>query len=136
MTGLEDMTSKQLLEMLNSKCPEDQKLASWKGKKSELIDRIRSLGVAAVEAIARKPAENTIGASVRRLLQDATLSYADIVQMVKVAHPDAQTTARSVASIAASRKSAVTAPAWLWPISKMAMPPGTSRRGNCGTMMR
>ena len=100
MTDLEDMTSKQLLEMHNSKCPEDQKLASWKGKKSELIDRIRALGVAAVEAIARKPAENTIGASVRRLLQDATLSYQDVVDLVKAAHPEAETTPRSVASIA------------------------------------
>lgn len=100
MTGLEDMTSKQLLEMHNARCPEDQRLASWKGKKSELIERIRALGVAAVEAIARKPAENTIGASVRRLLQDATLSYQDIVDLVKAAHPEAETTARSIASVA------------------------------------
>jgi hypothetical protein len=105
MTKLEDMTSKQLLEMHNARAPEDQKLASWKGKKSDLIERVRAFGVAAAEASARKPAENTIGASVRRLLQDETLSYDDIVQMVKAAHPEAETTARSVASIASVLRS-------------------------------
>lgn len=100
MTGLEDMTAKQLLELHNSRAPEDQKLSSWKGKKSELVERVRALGVAAAEAVARKSTENTIGASVRRLLQDETLGYDDIVRLVKAAHPEAETTPRSIASVA------------------------------------
>lgn len=48
-----------------------------------------------------KPARGTVGAMVKDLLLDASLSYAEIVTRVMAAHPRANTSTRSVASTAA-----------------------------------
>lgn len=53
----------------------------------------------------------SIGAEVATLLMDAGLSYPDIVDAILVIFPNAKTTARSVASVAARlRKSGVEVP--------------------------
>lgn len=55
--------------------------------------------------------KQTIGRLVRELLMDETLAYAAIVSMVKERFPDAKTTVRSVASVAAAlRKKKVNVP--------------------------
>lgn len=48
-----------------------------------------------------KPQRGTVGALVKELLLDAELTYAEIVTRVMAAHPQANTSARSVASTAA-----------------------------------
>lgn len=48
-----------------------------------------------------KPTRGTVGALVKELLMDANLTYAEIVARVIAAHPQANTSARSVASTAA-----------------------------------
>ena len=48
-----------------------------------------------------KPKRGTVGALVKELLLDASLTYAEIVTRVMAAHPLANTSARSVASTAA-----------------------------------
>ena len=48
-----------------------------------------------------KPKHGAVGALVKKLLMDANLSYAEIVARVIAAHPQANTSARSVASTAA-----------------------------------
>ena len=48
-----------------------------------------------------KPKHGTLGALVKELLMDANLSYAEIVARVMAAHPQANTSTRSVASTAA-----------------------------------
>ena len=48
-----------------------------------------------------KPKHGTVGALVKELLMDASLTYAEIVARVMAAHPQANTSARSVASTAA-----------------------------------
>ena len=48
-----------------------------------------------------KPARGTVGTLVKELLLDASLTYAEIVTRVMAAHPQANTSARSVASTAA-----------------------------------
>lgn len=113
MTDLETMTTGQLLELHNERCDEDRRLASWKGKKADLIERVRSLDEPAPAEAAPTATEVTeheprgaISASVRRLLLDPALSYADIVAMVRAAHPNAATTARSLASVACDMRKA------------------------------
>ncbi len=71
------------------------------------MKKIEALGAATVKTTKAKAAEkakrapdDTISASVRRLLADPKLSYSDIVEIVKAAHPEAATTNRSVASVA------------------------------------
>ncbi len=107
MTGLADMMTAQLIERHNKLCPADERIASWKASKAKLVERIEKLGAAAPKPSAAAAAEGadgepkaTIGASVRALLLDPKLSYQDIVDLVRAAHPDAATTARNVASVA------------------------------------
>ncbi len=58
-----------------------------------------------------KPRHGTVGALVKELLLDAELTYAEIVTRVMAAHPQANTSARSVASTAAVlRKSGAVVP--------------------------
>lgn len=52
------------------------------------------------EAEAQQPAHASINAMVKGLLADPDLCYEAIVDQVKATHPDARTTARSVASTA------------------------------------
>lgn len=118
MTGLEDMSAKELIQLHNERCAKSDRLSSWKGKKSELINRVRLLGERPKQTSKPKAAEKakrapdgSISASVRKLLTDPSLSYDDIVQMVRAAHPDAETTNRSIASVASvMRKSGTKVP--------------------------
>mgnify|MGYP005848185511 CR=1 FL=1 len=65
-------------------------------------------GPEAEQPVEPKP---TISALVKRLLMDETLDYASIVEQVVAEFPDARTTARSVASVAAvMRKKGVDVP--------------------------
>ena len=53
----------------------------------------------------------TVGTTVKRLLTETDLGYAEIVEKTLEEHPDARTTARSVASVASTlRKSGVEVP--------------------------
>jgi hypothetical protein len=49
-----------------------------------------------------EPVRGPIGALVKELLNDANLTYAQIVDRVVAVHPEAKTSARSVASTAAA----------------------------------
>jgi hypothetical protein len=111
MTGLEDMTTAQLIERHNARCARTERIAAWKASKAKLIAKIEALGAASAHTDAPKAAEKsgaapkaTIGDSVRRLLLDGSLSYAEIVKMVKAAHPEAATTSRSIASVACAMR--------------------------------
>ena len=81
-------------------------------------DATEVLGADATETAAPKAAENTedrprltVGATVKRLLTETDLGYAEIVDKVLEEHPDARTTARSVASVASIlRKKGVDVP--------------------------
>lgn len=65
----------------------------------------------ATEAPAPEPKKLTIGSVVTDLLMDATLSYDAIVDMIHTQFKGANTTARSIASVAARlRKSGVDVP--------------------------
>lgn len=56
----------------------------------------------ATEATSEPKAERgTVGALVKQLLQDASLTYVEIVARVMAVHPQASTSTRSVASTAA-----------------------------------
>ena len=58
---------------------------------------------ATVEVAARaEPVRGPIGALVKELLNDASLTYGQIVDRVVAVHPEAKTSARSVASTAAA----------------------------------
>lgn len=58
-----------------------------------------------------KPTRGAVGALVKELLLDASLTYAEVVTRVMAVHPQANTSARSVASTAAVlRKGGVTVP--------------------------
>lgn len=101
------MTAAQLIAVHNERCPEAERLTTWKASKAALVKKIDALGAAttkptkaeAAEKAKRAP-DGSISASVRRLLADPKLSYSDIVELVKAAHPEAETTPRSIASIA------------------------------------
>jgi hypothetical protein len=105
------LTTKDLIGVHNERCPKSDRLSSWKASKAALIAKIEKLGERpkqtskpkATEKAKRAPTA-TISASVRKLLADPSLSYDDIVQMVRAAHPDAATTTRSVASVASEMR--------------------------------
>lgn len=105
------MTASELIAVHNERCPKPERIASWKASKAALIAKIEAFGDAAPKPSARKAAEKsgaapkaTIGDSVRRLLLDGSLTYAQIVDLVRAAHPEAATTARSVASVACAMR--------------------------------
>jgi hypothetical protein len=111
MTDFQNMTTAQLIEQHNRHCPKTERITSWKTSKAKLIAKIEALGAAAAQTDAPKAAEKsgaapeaTIGESVRRLLLDGSLTYAQIVELVRAAHPEAATTARSVASVACAMR--------------------------------
>lgn len=102
------MTAAELVGVFNSKCPKDKRIKEWRASKAALIARIEAFGAAKSSKAPRKRTENAkdqrrgaIGESVATLLKDERLSYADILQMVKAAHPKASTSTRSIASVAA-----------------------------------
>lgn len=102
------MTAAQLVAVHNERCPKERRIKEWRASKASLIARIESLGAPKPSKPRRKAAENAkdqqrgaIGRSVATLLRDPRLSYADILQMVRAAHPHASTSTRSIASVAA-----------------------------------
>lgn len=102
------MTAAQLVVVHNQLCPEERRIKEWRASKAALIARIEALEASKPSKARRKVTENAkdqqrgaIGRSVATLLRDPRLSYSDILQMVKAAHPDASTTTRSIASVAA-----------------------------------
>ena len=76
------------------------------GKKNE-VDQVPGY-----ETVAEpKPTRGSVGALVKELLLNADLTYAEIVTRVMAVHPQANTSARSVASTAAVlRKGGVAVP--------------------------
>lgn len=84
----------------------------------ETNDATEVLGADAAKTAAPEATENaedqsrpTVGATVKRLLTETDLGYAEIVDNVLAEHADARTTARSVASVASTlRKKGVDVP--------------------------
>lgn len=122
-----DMTIAALLAIHNEMAPEENQLASWKQAKSKLIERIELLEqtpdetapvleqkmevAEEVDGTEDKTAKVTIGSVIADLVMDATLSYDMIVNMIHAQFEDAQTSRRSVASVAARlRKDGVEVP--------------------------
>lgn len=74
-------------------------------------DEPEATGTEEAEAEAQQSSRGSVTALVKALLADPDLSYEAIVLRVKVDHPEAQTTARSVASTASvMRKKGVAVP--------------------------
>ena len=122
-----EMTIAALLAIHNEMAAEENQLGSWKQAKAKLIERIQlleqapdevaevleqKLEVAAeVDGTEDKTAKVTIGSVISELVMDAALSYDQIVSLVWAQFDDAQTSRRSVASVAARlRKDGVAVP--------------------------
>lgn len=109
VTELHQRTAAELVELHNGRCrPEDRIDGPWKASKAELVGRIEALGGPEPKDEPDGAAEattvvsgRTIGALVAELLADPDLGYAEIVAAVRERFPEARTTARSVASVAA-----------------------------------
>jgi hypothetical protein len=121
---LNEMTSAALVELHDGLCPEGDRIGrQWKRAKSELVERVRPLlehqelsdrsdHAAAMAASAAEP-PSTVGRLVEALLvaDEGSWSYGQIVEEVRRRFPEARTTARSVASVAADlRKRGVYVP--------------------------
>lgn len=132
-TNLEDLTVAELLTIHNRLVvDEDRQLKSWKRAKDLLIERIREAQEVARMAQtleddatrldvvadseegenAEDTTENlTIGSVVSQLVLNPLLSYDQIVDMIRSQFPGANTSRRSVASVAARlRKAGVIVP--------------------------
>ena len=124
---LEEMTAADLVQLHDSLCPEGDRIGRpWKKGKAALIERVRpllehdelsersSLAEAMAAATERgDDAPETVGRLVERLLlaDDGSWRYADVVAEVRRRFPEARTTRRSVASVAADmRKRGVDVP--------------------------
>lgn len=124
---LEGMTAAALVQLHDSLCAPHQRICRpWKKGKAALIERVRPLleaqelsersGQTEARAAATEEADDrpeTVGRLVERLLlaDEGSLSYADVVEEVRRRFPDAKTTRRSVASVAADmRKRGVEVP--------------------------
>lgn len=95
------MTINELLEAHNDLAPASMKLKSWKRSKAELQARIDRL----------KPARGIIGNTVAEFVRLTDLPYAAIVAEVRKLYPNARTSRRSIASVAAElRRSGVEVP--------------------------
>ena len=112
--NLNEMTAAALVELHDRLCPEGDRIGRpWKKGKAALVDRVRPLleaeerseasGPTEARADAAEDAPATVGKLVERLLvaDGGTWSYADVVDEVRRRFPDAKTTRRSVASVAA-----------------------------------
>lgn len=123
----EDMTIAALVAVHNEMVPAENALGSWKQAKAKLIERIQLLEqtpdevaevleqkievAAEVDGTEDKTEKVTIGSVVTQLVMDATLSYDMIVNMIHAQFKGAQTSRRSVASVAARlRKDGVDVP--------------------------
>lgn len=105
------MTAAELAGVFNAKCPKDKRIKEWRASKAALISRIEALEASKTRNRQRTRAEKAkderrgaIGKSVATLLRDARLSYSDILQLVMAAHPNASTSTRSIASVAAAMR--------------------------------
>lgn len=105
---MKTMTAAQLVAVHNERCAKERRIKEWRASKAALIARIEALEALKPSKPRRKATENAkdqgrgaIGRSVATLLLDGRLSYSDILQLVLAAHPDASTTTRSIASVAA-----------------------------------
>ncbi len=95
-------------------------LKSWKKSKDTLllaIDELKATIEAAnparpvEEPVIQKSPRGAIGQKVMELLEKTSKSYSEIVDEVRGLYPDAKTTARSIASVAADmRRSGVNIP--------------------------
>lgn len=100
-------TAAELVEMHNRLCPEGEALnGPWKASKRELIGRIRALGDRSTDDQAPETTEEaeerpkeTVGGFVEAMLATEA-AYADIARMARERFEGAQTTSRSVASVA------------------------------------
>lgn len=104
MTDLSTMTAAKLVALHDERCAEADRIGRpWKRPKHELVAMIGALGEHAKHDESPKAAESdkaTVGALVAKLLSDPGLGYGEIVAAVKERFPEAQTSARSVASTA------------------------------------
>ena len=117
---LNEMTAAALVELHDSLCPERDRIGRpWKKGKAALIERVRPLlehdelsersSLAEAMAVATERADDapeTVGRLVERLLlaDEGGWSYADVVDEVRRRFPQARTTCRSVASVAADMR--------------------------------
>lgn len=109
MAGLAEMTAAELVALHDSRCLAGDRIGrAWKRPKAELVSMIEALGDTAPDTTETEATESadtqervTVGATVRRLLIETDLEYAEIVRRTIEAHPEARTTTRSVASVAA-----------------------------------
>jgi hypothetical protein len=121
---LNEMTAAALVQLHDGLCAPNQKIGRpWKRAKSELVERVRPLlehqelsdrsdHAAAMAASAAEP-PSTVGRLVEALLvaDEGSWSYADVVAEVRRQFPEARTSTRSVASVAADlRKRGVDVP--------------------------
>ena len=101
-------TTKELLAAHNALVPEDERLTQWKRSKDELAARIADLQAAAEPEAPKPPRGKGIGLLVRELLVNTSLTYKEIEERVRDEIVGAQTTTRSIASVArALRKQGV-----------------------------
>ena len=111
---LHEMTAAELVRLHDRLCPEGDRIGRpWKRAKAELVDRVRprleagehsaASGPTEAKASATEDAPATVGKLVECLLvaDDGTWSYAAVVEEVRRRFPQAKTTRRSVASVAA-----------------------------------
>lgn len=123
----QDMTIAALIAIHNEMAPAENQITSWKRAKAQLIERIQLLEetpdevaevleqkmevAAEVDGTEDETVKVTIGSVISELVMDATLSYDMIVSMVWAQFEEAQTSRRSVASVAARlRKQGVNVP--------------------------
>jgi hypothetical protein len=121
---LNEMTAAALVQLHDGLCPEGDRIGRpWKKGKAALIERVRPLlehqelsdrsDHAAAQASATEEPPSTVGRLVEALLvaDEGSWSYADVVAEVRRQFPEARTSTRSVASVAADlRKRGVDVP--------------------------
>lgn len=89
-----EMTTKELIDIHNQHCGEDEKLTSWDQSNEELIKVLKGMG------LIDTPSTEKVSDFVSDLLQSTDLPYTDIEELAKNEFPKARTSTRSIASIA------------------------------------
>jgi hypothetical protein len=109
MDDLNLKTADELVRLHNAMCAEEGRIdGPWKKSKRALIERIRAFGepvaaegrAAIIETVTIENAK-TVGTLVEALVA-TNLAYGEIVRTVKARFPNANTTTRSVASVASA----------------------------------
>jgi hypothetical protein len=94
-------TINTLLALHNDLAPTHMTLKSWKRSKADLQARIERL----------KPARGAIGNAVTELVANTSMAYDAIEHLIRGTYPNARTSRRSIASVAAElRRSGVAVP--------------------------